>query len=396
MKGMFSQMNLAILIDAENVLPASAGLIFNHAASLGTVVHKEIYGAATALSAWVAPVLKYAIHPNLTIKAAKGKNSSDIALVIGAMDVLAAGDIDAVIIASSDSDFSALSIRLRNAGIDVIGMGTDKANELWRTACTSFVVLQPTKPQAQKAQPAKPQKAQPAKQPQPQSAPSAPAKAESAPAPKASRAEKAASRSHEERAAVLQEFIMKQLSSRGGRIQTGVLFPLLNRLPEYQADKKGSGKKPLNYLTSTFGDVFQIEDGPDGNSWVSLPDAAPLEAVPEAPDAQAEETAEALAEEETVAAEETAPVEMAPEAAAEEPTPAPVEEAPRAEEPEAPVDPLALLMEAGLTEEIASQIVVIFTESDNQRAAYNKLRTTFGNTAGREYYQLVKEIAARQ
>ena len=166
-------MNLAILIDAENVLPASAGLIFNHAASLGTVVHKEIYGAATALSAWVAPVLKYAIHPNLTIKAAKGKNSSDIALVIGAMDVLQAGDVDGVIIASSDSDFSALSIRLREAGIEVIGMGTDKANELWRTACTSFVVLQPTKPQAQKAQPA----------PKPQNPQPAPAKAEADEAP---------------------------------------------------------------------------------------------------------------------------------------------------------------------------------------------------------------------
>ena len=118
------QMNIAILIDAENVLPASADLIFSHAASLGDVTHKEIYGAATALSAWVAPVLKYAIHPNLTIKAAKGKNSSDIALVIGAMDLLLTGDVNAVVIASSDSDFSALSIRLRNAGIEVIGMGT--------------------------------------------------------------------------------------------------------------------------------------------------------------------------------------------------------------------------------------------------------------------------------
>ena len=353
-------MNLAILIDAENVLPSSANLIFSHAASLGVVLHKEIYGAATALSAWVAPVLKYAIHPNLTIKAAKGKNSSDIALVIGAMDLLLAGDVDGVIIASSDSDFSALSIRLRNAGVEVIGMGTDKANELWRTACTSFVVLQP-----QKAQPApKPQPAQPA-----------PAKAEpAAPAPKSSRAAKAAARTHEERAAILQEFIMKQLSSRGGRIQTGVLFPLLNRLPEYQADKKGSGKKPLNYLTSTFGNVFQIEDGADGNSWVSLPAAGPLEEA-------AAEVAEAPAEAAEAPAEETAP--------AEESAPQPQDEAQAA-------DPLALLMDAGLTEDVAEQIVAIFTESANQRAAYNKLRTTFGNTTGREYYQLVKEIAARQ
>ena len=57
---------------------------------------------------------------------------------------------------------------------------------------------------------------------------------------------------------------------------------------------------------------------------------------------------------------------------------------------------LSLLTAAGLPEDVAQQIVVIFTESDNQRAAYNRLRTTFGNTAGREYYQLVKEIAGRQ
>ncbi|MBR1822358.1 MAG: NYN domain-containing protein, partial [Clostridia bacterium] len=140
--------NLAILIDAENVLPAHADLIFDHAASLGNIARKEIFGAAQALGAWVSPVLKYAIHPNLTIKASKGKNSSDIALVIGAMDLLVSGGIDCVIIASSDSDFSALSVRLRNAGIEVIGMGMEKSNELWRTACSTFVVLQNQKPAA--------------------------------------------------------------------------------------------------------------------------------------------------------------------------------------------------------------------------------------------------------
>ena len=133
---------LAVLIDAENVLPAHAEMIFDHAAALGDVVRREIFGASSALGAWVSPVLKYAIHPNLTIKASKGKNSSDIALVIGAMDLLVAGGVDSVIIASSDSDFSALSVRLRNAGIEVIGMGMEKSNELWRTACSTFVVLQ--------------------------------------------------------------------------------------------------------------------------------------------------------------------------------------------------------------------------------------------------------------
>ena len=148
--------NLAILIDAENVLAAQADMIFDHAAALGRIARKEIFGAASALGTWVGPVLKYAIHPNLTIKASKGKNSSDIALVIGAMDLLVEGGIDAVIIASSDSDFSALSVRLRNAGIEVIGMGMEKSNELWRTACSRFIVLGSSKAaSARQAAPAK-------------------------------------------------------------------------------------------------------------------------------------------------------------------------------------------------------------------------------------------------
>ena len=134
--------NLAVLIDAENVLPIHADQIFTHASTLGTIKVKEIYGAAAALTSWVEPVLKYALHANLTIKASKGKNTSDIALVIGAMDLLVAGNIDTVVIVSSDSDFSALSVRLRSADIEVVGMGTEKANPLWRTACSSFVVLQ--------------------------------------------------------------------------------------------------------------------------------------------------------------------------------------------------------------------------------------------------------------
>ena len=131
----------AVLIDAENVVASLADEIFRQAEEMGTVVAREIFGTASALTTWVAPVLKYAMHPNLTIKAAKGKNSSDIALVIGAMDQLMHGEVDTFIIASSDSDFSSLSVRLRNAGKEVVGMGTDKSNDLWRTACTRFVVL---------------------------------------------------------------------------------------------------------------------------------------------------------------------------------------------------------------------------------------------------------------
>ena len=77
----------------------------------------------------------------------------------------------------------------------------------------------------------------------------------------------------------------------------------------------------------------------------------------------------------------------------------PVEEvpAPPEEAGEAPAeDPLRILTEAGLPEDVAGQIVVIFTESANLREAYNKLRATFGNNTGREYYQKVKEIAGNR
>ena len=77
---------IAVLIDAENVQASFGDKVFSYANSLGNVIVKEIYGVASALGLWVEPVLKYAIHPNLTIKASKFKNTSDISLVIGAMD----------------------------------------------------------------------------------------------------------------------------------------------------------------------------------------------------------------------------------------------------------------------------------------------------------------------
>ncbi|MBQ7488281.1 MAG: Maebl, partial [Clostridia bacterium] len=73
--------NVAVLIDAENVQASFADKVFTYANSIGTVIVKEIYGISAALGLWVEPVLKYAIHSNLTIKASKFKNTSDISLV---------------------------------------------------------------------------------------------------------------------------------------------------------------------------------------------------------------------------------------------------------------------------------------------------------------------------
>ena len=375
-----SLMNIAILIDAENVLPAHADLIFGHAQKLGNVVCKEIFGAASALSTWVAPVLKYAIHPNLTIKAAKGKNSSDIALVIGAMDLLVTGGIDCAIIASSDSDFSALSVRLRNAGIEVVGMGTEKSNELWRTACSSFVVLQNQKPaQAARQESARQESGSQAESRQSNNQRQA-----------AKKPARQVASTHEERIAVIGKLISKRLESHGGRMQTSVLFPALNQLPEYRVDRQGSGKKPLNYLTSTYGDTFHFEDAADGQNWVSLPGVEPVPATEPSPAPKEEEASAEAAVDAAVAAEAVEAVQD-PEAKVE-----PAEPAAEPDQEEqgyvTPQEVTEKLVAGGFDPDIARQVTEIFANSASYRGAYNKLRSVFGNNAGRDYYQQAKEI----
>ena len=352
--------NVAILIDAENVLPTFADQIFTHAASLGDIAHKEIYGAAAALNAWVEPVLKYAIHPNLTIRPSKYKNTSDIALVIGAMDLLsghADAGTDIMIIASSDSDFSALSVRLRTGGVEVVGMGTDKSNELWRTACSSFVILQqqPIRP-AQQPRKAEPQRLAPEK-----TAEKAPEKAVKV------------TPTHSGRIANIRAFILNQLSAREGRMPSHTLFSLLNDLPDYRYDQQRSKRKPLDYLARQMGGALKFEEA-EGGTWVSA--AAPEKALEPAQDMPLPEKEEAAAPLEP----EAEPAVLSePESTAE-----PLPQSP---------DPIALLTEAGIPEDAAQKIAAICSDSTNRRAVYNKLRKAFGTADARKYLQILKEAA---
>ena len=366
--------NVAILIDAENVLPIFADQIITHAASLGTVTHKEIYGAAAALNAWVEPVLKYAMHPNLTIRPSKYKNTSDIALVIGAMDLLAGqkeSGTDIMIIASSDSDFSALSVRLRTAGVEVVGMGTDKSNELWRAACSSFVTLQ--QPSARPAAQSRKAEPQPRKQEQARPVP------EKTPEKNAEKAPEKAVKvtpTHSGRIANIRAFILNQLSSREGRMTSHALLNLLNELPDYRYDQQRSKRKPLDYLARQMGGALKFEEA-EGSTWVSA----------SAPEKVAEKE-----EEKPVPPQEEAP--SAPESAPEIPAePKETEETPEPEIVPPSPDPIALLVNAGVPQEAAQQIAAICTESADRRAVYNKLRKAFGTADARKYLQMLKEFA---
>ncbi len=375
---------LAILIDAENVVAGHADLIFAQAEAMGEIAAKEIYGTAAALTAWVAPVLKYAIHPNLTIRASKGKNSSDIALVIGAMDLLQAG-METIVIASSDSDFSALSVRLRNAGVNVVGMGTEKSNALWRTACSSFIVLD-----------------HPAPAPKPQSAPpaeaAAPAAAESAPEParkaaSARRQARPATTTHKERMSIIEQFIQKRLDQSGGRLQVDPLFSGLNKLPEYKTDRQGSGRKPLNYLSSTFAEIFQFVRSADGKTWVSRVGTDPLPAGVEPAGEGAVEESEVAEAEDAVM--ETADIAAEAESAAEGELAAEAGDAAEPAEETAENARPALaqrLVDGGMDAGVAGTIAPLFENTDSLRAVYNEIRKIYGNSEGRAYYHQAKAV----
>lgn len=351
--------NIAVLIDAENVLPVHADQIFSHASSLGTVTVKETYGAAAALTNWVEPVLKYALHANLTIKASKGKNTSDIALVIGAMDLLVKGNIDTVIIVSSDSDFSALSVRLRGAGLEVIGMGTEKANPLWRTACSSFVVLQAPVFRPAPA-PANLPKNKPALQKQEAPAPANVPK--NKPQPVAS--------SHAKRMGIIRTFIREQLDANGGRMAVSALIPALGGLPEFRVDQQRSKRNAHNYLARLYADAFTFEDV-DGGSFISVKANAPE--APAEPEKQPQ-------------APEQQPAEAPKEETAEAPKEAPAETGDPAVEAFA-----GRLAGAGIPGDAVKQIIAILEENNNLRTVYNKMRALFGGDTGRQYYQIVKE-----
>ena len=136
-------MKVAILVDAENISYRYAKLILEEAASLGTVVCKRIYGdwSDNSLSSWRKPIVEYSFNAIQQFQNTKGKNSSDSALIIDAMDLLHEDSYQCICIVSSDSDFSKLASRMRESEIFVVGMGEQKTPVSFRSACDKFLYL---------------------------------------------------------------------------------------------------------------------------------------------------------------------------------------------------------------------------------------------------------------
>ncbi|WP_420003463.1 NYN domain-containing protein [Arenibacterium sp. LLYu02] len=174
---------LAVLIDADNISAKFAEAMFEEIASLGEASIRRIYGdfSGGGPQGWSKDKLAaYAIVPHQQFANTTGKNASDIALVIDAMDILHSGRFDGFVLISSDSDFTRLASRIREQGLDVYGMGMRKTPAAFVKACKRFIYVENLMNEAPKVQKPKPKP----QEDQPQaSAPAAPQAAQDDQAP---------------------------------------------------------------------------------------------------------------------------------------------------------------------------------------------------------------------
>ena len=135
---------LAVLIDADNTSPKYAKAIFDEIASLGEASVRRVYGdfASQQISGWSKISAEFGLVPHHSPANTVGKNSSDISLVIDAMDLMHTGRFDGFVVVSSDSDFTRLASRIREQGLDVYGMGMQKTPDAFRKACKRFIFLE--------------------------------------------------------------------------------------------------------------------------------------------------------------------------------------------------------------------------------------------------------------
>ena len=134
---------LAVLIDSDNTTARLTPELLEEIAKYGTPTVKRAYGDWTTqqLAGWKDELVRHAIQPMQQFAYTRGKNSTDSALIIDAMDLLYAGNLEGFVIVSSDSDFTRLATRLRESGKTVYGLGARKTPEAFVAACDRFIYL---------------------------------------------------------------------------------------------------------------------------------------------------------------------------------------------------------------------------------------------------------------
>lgn len=135
---------LAVLIDADNTSPKYTKAIFDEIATLGEASVRRCYGdfSSQQMAGWSRVQAEFGLVPHHQPANTVGKNASDIALVIDAMDILHSGRFDGFVLISSDSDFTRLASRIREQGVDVFGMGMRKTPAAFVKACKRFIYVE--------------------------------------------------------------------------------------------------------------------------------------------------------------------------------------------------------------------------------------------------------------
>ncbi len=139
---MEDERKIAVLIDAENVSKKYIKNILEEVSNHGEATYKRIYGDWTRGSGWKDVMLDNSLIPIQQYSYTQGKNATDSAMIIDAMDILYSGNVSGFCLVSSDSDFTRLAARLREAGMYVIGMGEKKTPSAFRKACNIFKILE--------------------------------------------------------------------------------------------------------------------------------------------------------------------------------------------------------------------------------------------------------------
>lgn len=152
---MENENRLAVLIDGDNIPPAHTREMMEEVAKYGDPTIKRIYGDWTrpTLNKWKHIMLENAITPIQQYAYTRGKNATDSAMIIDAMDILYSGKVTGFCLVSSDSDFTRLATRLREAGMKVYGIGERKTPEPFIVACDKFIYLEILKPEPKETTP---------------------------------------------------------------------------------------------------------------------------------------------------------------------------------------------------------------------------------------------------
>ena len=249
---MTTDKRFAVLIDADNISDRYIKTILDEMAGEGEVTYKRIYGDWTkpALAPWKKVLLEYSVTPIQQYSYTTGKNATDSAMIIDAMDILYSGNVEGFCLVTSDSDFTRLASRLRESGMLVVGMGEKKTPKAFTTACNKFKYLDILS--GSKA-----------------SSKSSKAEKEKA---KAEKEKAAAAKAEKERA----EKEKAEKTSKGGKVKSVKVIPKLKEEPPVEIHEEPpvleeeEAITPLDAIRRSLIDILREDSDEDG--WVSTSD----------------------------------------------------------------------------------------------------------------------------